>query len=105
MIDPCVPDGRLSYWQLAGLGKSATGPVDVQVYNPFCVFGPYGIHGQYSIYGPYGMFGPAGPGYGSGLGFGGTGQNDPWSLSRQYNVDKTQASAGPEKASIPEKDG
>jgi hypothetical protein len=83
---PGVSGGRLSYWELAGMGRGApSGPIDSTVYNPFSFFGPYGIHGQYSIYGPYGMYGPGGPGYGSGLGFNGFGMNDPWTLVKQHN--------------------
>jgi hypothetical protein len=99
--------GRLGYWELASLGKiPSSGPVDVPVYNPYCAFGPYGIHGQYSIYGPYGMYGPGGPGYGSGLGFNGFGMHDPWTLFKDYNVEKAiQAASGSEKAPAPKAAG
>ena len=82
---PAVSSDRLSYWTLAGLGKSVpAGLIEGPIYNPYSIFGPFGIHGQYSIYGPYGMYGSGGPGYGSGLGFNGFGMNDPWMLYKQY---------------------
>lgn len=104
---PGIPADRLSYWALAGMGKSVpSGPVEIPVYNPFCAFGPYGIHGQYSIYGPYGMYGPGGPGYGSGLGFNGFGMNDPWILLKQYNEEiASQTASGPAKAPAPKSTG
>ncbi|OPY27175.1 MAG: hypothetical protein A4E28_02118 [Methanocella sp. PtaU1.Bin125] len=96
---PGIAVDRLSYWELAGLGKKVSAvPVGGELFNPYSIFGPYGIHGQYSIYGPYGMYGPGGPGYGSGLGFNGFGMNDPWMLYKQYLEGKAQLAAAQAKA-------
>jgi hypothetical protein len=101
---PGITGGRLSYWELAGLGDApAPGKLPPTLNggmpnNPFSVFGPYGIYGQYGVYGPYGMYGPAGPGYGSGLGFSGFGMHDPWLLVKQHELEQAQAVAGDDRS-------